>query len=206
MKRLAAIVLAAAMLSGCSFLQSHGLIKSGNVTVAGVKDAGKPATLATDEKRESIPIPAGSTVTVKETPAVAATATTPYRPAEKITEFRFNGSTEWQKFEGYVLANTGTVDTSVAEKRIDAQESRPLLYAAILSALAAGFFVYRAYPTAAFICAGAAVVFMVAWKASGLPEWFWAVGAIALAAAAFLYIGHERGTATAAPPLSNQNK
>jgi hypothetical protein len=193
----AAAILLCASLCGCSFLQSHGLIKSGNVTVAGVKDAGKPATLATSDSRESLPIPAGSIVTVTETPATAATATAPARPATRVTEFRPSGPTEWQKFEATVAANTGTIDASLAVKKVEAAESRPLLYAAIASALAAGFFLYRAYPTPAFICGGASAVFMIAWKASGLPDWFWAVGAIALAAAAFLYLGHERGHATA---------
>ncbi len=174
-------------MQGCALFQKKGVATIGKNSVAAVSDAGKPATLATSDGKESLPIPAGSSITITE---YQATTT---KPAYKVTELRPNGPTEWQKFTATVAANTGTVDTSVALKKVESAESRPLLYAAIASALAAGFFLYRAYPTPAFVCGGAAVVFFLSWKASGLPDWFWAVGACALAGAVALYLGHERG-------------
>lgn len=195
-------------LGGCSYFQRHGFIKAGTATVAGVQDAGNPATLDTSAKGETLALPAGSKVTVTrfeatlDLPARDGLSAQKGQPAREVTEITLAKDTVWQKQESTVKADTGTVDTSIAAKRIDSQESRPLLYAAIASALAAGFFLYRAYPTPAFICGGAAVVFAFAWKAAGLPSWFWAVGAVALAAAAFLYIGHERGQAAVAPPKS----
>ena len=172
---------------GCSLFQKKGVISNGKVSVAAVPDAGKAGTLSTADGKESLAIPKDTTVTVLRTDA------TPDHPATERTELHFNSPTEWQKFTATVSANTGTVDTSVALKKVEASESRPLLYAAIGSALAAGFFLYRAYPTPAFVCGGAAVVFFLSWKASGLPDWFWAVGACALAGAVALYLGHERG-------------
>jgi hypothetical protein len=189
------VIAAAALclLCSCAYFQKRGLIKSGNVTVAAVGDAGKPGELHTSDRKESLPIPAGSKTVVTKTEATPATDKTPFKPRTEVTEITFNGPTEWQKFDTSVSANTGTVDTSVALKKVESAESRPLLYAAIASLLAAGFFLYRAYPTPAFACGGAAVVFFIAWKASGLPDWFWAVGACALAGAVALYLGHERG-------------
>lgn len=158
-----------------------------------MKDAGKPATLNTTDARESLPIPAGSTVTVTEIPAVAATATAPAQPARRITEFKPSAPTEWQKFDTSVSANTGTVDTSIAAKRIDSEESRPLLYAALASLVGAGVCLYLRYPTPALMCGGGAVVFFLAWKVSGMPPWFHVIGVAALAGAGFLYLGHEKG-------------
>jgi len=174
-------------LMGCALFQKKGVATIGKNSVAAVADAGKPATLATSDGREVVAIPKDTTVTITKTEATTT------NPATEKTELHFNSPTEWQKFTATVAANTGTVDTSVALKKVESAESRPLLYAAIASALAAGFFLYRAYPTPAFVCGGAAVVFFLSWKASGLPDWFWAVGACALTGAVALYLGHERG-------------
>lgn len=181
------ILLACLGLMGCQLFQRKGVATIGKNSVSAVADAGKPATLATSDKKESVVLPKDTTVVITET---AATQTA---PATKTTKIHFDTSTEWQKFTADVAASTGTVDTSVALKKVESAESRPLLYAAIASALAAGFFLYRAYPTPAFVCGGAAVVFFLSWKASGLPDWFWAVGACCLAGAVALYLGHERG-------------
>lgn len=186
------VVAVLCILTGCAFFQKHGFIKSGNVSVAAVGDAGKPGELHTSDKKESLPIPAGSKITVTKTEAVPATDKTAFRPATEVTEIAPNGNTEWQKFDTSVNANTGTVDTSVALKKVEAGESRPLLYAAIGAALMAGFFVWRAYPTPAIACGAASVVFFLAWKVSGLPDYFWGIGAAALAIAGGLYLGYER--------------
>lgn len=196
MKRVALIACCFAF-SGCSLMR--GWIKSGGTTVQGVKDAGKAATLETTNAGSSVPLPAGSTVTVTKTESVPATADKPAIPATEQTVIAPGGATEWKKTEVAVKADTGTVDTSIRKHEIDAEESRPLLYAAIIAALAAGFFVYRAYPTPAICCGVASVVFFLAWKVSGLPSWFWAIGLAAIIGGGALYLGHERGLYTPVP-------
>jgi len=206
----ASVALVVLIFSGCSMLHRSGAIKAGPVTVQGVADAGKPATLATSNAGTVIPLPAGSIVTVTKESAIAATQAAPAVAAKETTAIVPAGPTEYRKTEETVKADTGTVDTSIAARRIDAEESRPLLYAAIAAALAGGFFVYRAYPTPALCCGAASVVFFMAWKVSGLPSWFWAVGLAAMAGGAALYLGHKRGLyepvptekPTATPPSS----
>jgi hypothetical protein len=55
-----------------------------------------------------------------------------------------------------------------------------------------GIFIWLGYPTPAFISGGASVIFLLSWKLSGLPDWFWVVGVAALAAASAIWLGHER--------------
>lgn len=192
-----AVIVCSLLLCGCGMIPAR--IKAGPVTVQGVKDAGTGANLATSEAGTTIPLPAGSRVTVTKESAIAgqpATNDTPAvkaQPAKETTVIEPAGPTEYHKTESTIKADTGTVDTSIAAKRIDSAESRPLLYASILCALAGAFFVYRAYPTPALCCGAASVVFFMAWKVSGLPEWFWAVGLVAIAGGVALYLGHNRG-------------
>ncbi len=188
------------LLSGCALFHGVPKIKVGGSTVTAPKDNGKPATLATTEAGTSVVLPAGSTVTVTKVEAVPATQTAAAQSAKEITTISPAGPTEYIHKEATVSAQTGTVDTSLASKRIDAEESRPLLYGAILAALAAGVFVYLHYPTPAICCGGASVVFFLAWKMSGLPDWFWALGLAGIAAGVAMYFAHERGLATTALP------
>ena len=185
------------VLVGCNLMRGRIALPGASVTA--VKDAGSPATVAQSNAGVSVPLPAGSVVTVTKSEALPATKETPAQPAKEITEIRPAGPTEYHKTEQTVAAQTGTVDTSIREHQIDAQESRPLLYAAIASALAAGFFVWRAYPTPAICCGVAAVVFFMAWKMAGLPEWFWAIGLAAIVGGGALWLGHERGLYTPVP-------
>lgn len=165
----------------------------------GVKDAGKPAVLNTSTAGESVALPAGSKITATETKAVPAQSATPTapaqaaQPAQTVTVIEPAGPTEWRKTEVTVHADTGTVDTSVANRKIDAAESRPMLYAAIGAAALAAVFLWLKYPTPALISGIGAVVFFLAWKASGLPPWFWAIGVAAVVGGAALYFGHEKG-------------
>ncbi len=189
-------------LTGCSYFQKHGAIKSGDVSVVGVPDAGKSATLNTSQAGSVLPLPEGTTFTMTKFEAIPATLGPnghPAIPARTVTEITLTKPTELRTTESHVQADTGTIDTSVAQHKQDLAASAPLLYAAILAGVAAVFFLYRAYPTPAAICGGASIVFMVAWKVAGAPVWLWVVGAIALAGAAFLYIGHERGLSTPQP-------
>ena len=190
-------------MAGCGTVSR---IKSplGNVTAP--KDAGKPATLDAGSTVASLPIPAGSTLTVTKSEAIAPVLATPEapavaaQPAREVVEVKLAGPTEYRKTTQEVHANTGTVDTSIAAKRIEVAESRPLLYAALASMAACGFFIWRAYPTPALICGGAAVVFLIAWKVADAPVWLWVVAAVALGCAGFLYLGHEKGEKTATQP------
>jgi len=181
------------------FTPDVGSIKTPVGSVVGVKDAGKAATIDSSNAGEVLEIPKGTTVVVTKTEAVPATAKTPFMPAAEKFEYKFESPTTWKRTEAKVNASTGTTDTTIATKRIEAEESKPLLYAAMAAMVGVGIFMWLQYPTAAFICGGASVVFFLAWKVSGLPDWFWVVGAIGLAAAAFLYLGHEKGEKTITP-------
>jgi hypothetical protein len=189
----------------CVFLAGCGVLKKGvprietqGVTVQPPADAGKPATLNTAKAGESLPLPAGTVirqVEVAGVPEQPATATEPARsalPATVTTEISLPSPTIWTKTDESVQASTGTVDTSVAQARIKAEESRLLLYAALVAAGLGALFVWLQYPTPAMICGGAAVVFFLAWKVSDLPDWFWSVGAVGIGIAAALYFGFER--------------
>ena len=192
------------LLSGCNLMK--GRISSGGSVVQGVKDAGSPATLSTFNAGEALKLAAGSHIVmtkVHATAAIPATKDTPAQPAQpekEVTEIIPAQDTEWHKTEATVAANTGTVDTTIRAHEIDAAESRPLLYAAIGAALAAGFFVYRAYPTPAICCGAASVVFFLAWRLSGLPPWFSALGLAGIAGGVALWLGHERGLKSATAP------
>ena len=187
-------VIALCLLSGCSLFNRGGKISTGGVTVTAQPDAGKPATLSTAEAGTSMAIPAGSTIKVTQTEA------TPSAPATTVTEIVPSAPTEIRHTEKKVNADSGTVDTSVALKKIEAAESRVLLYAAIVAALAAGFFVWASYPTPAIACGVASAVFFMAWKLSDLPDWFYVLGAVAAAAGIAIYFGHKRGLYEPVPP------
>lgn len=185
-------------LSGCALWQK-GKIKAHGITVAGVPDAGKAATLDSDTSVASLPIPAGSTLTLtkfeamRATPATETTPEVKAQPAREVTEIVLSKPTEWRKNETRVHADTGTADTSIAQHRIDVAENRYLLFAALGASVAAGFFLYIKYPTPAMICASASIVFFLAWKLSDLPSWFYVVGVAALVGAFALWRGHEKG-------------
>lgn len=180
-------VIALCLLSGCSLFNRGGKISTGGVTVTAQPDAGKPATLSTAEAGTSMAIPAGSTIKVTQTEA------TPSAPATTVTEIVPSAPTEIRHTEKKVNADSGTVDTSVALKKIEAAESRVLLYAALACVVAAGFFIWAQYPTPAMACGAGAVIFFLSWKASGLPDWFWACGAVAVCVGIAIYLGHKRG-------------
>lgn len=191
--------------AGCSLFHGPPKITAAGVTVQAPQDAGKPATLDSGTSVASLPIPAGSSLTVTKSDPVVASPATPdtpaqaAQPAKEVLEVKLAGPTEYRKTANTVKASTGTVDTTIAAHKIDAAEARPLLYAALASMLAAGFFIWRAYPTPAMICGGAAVVFLIAWKVADAPVWLWVVAAVGLGGAAFLYLGHERGEKAVVP-------
>lgn len=206
MKRLILIVMALG-LTGCAYFQKRGAIKVGDASVTGVADAGKPATLNTSQAGSVLPLPEGTTFTLTKFEAIPATLGPnghPAVPARTVTEIVLTKPTELRTTESRVQADTGTIDTTVAMKKINAAESRPLLYLAIVSVIAVGFFMYKDYKTPAGMSAFSAVAFFLAWKASGLPDWFWMLGVAGLVGGFFLYIGHERGLTTSTNPTATK--
>lgn len=201
----AALLLFCLPLCGCSFLQRHGFIKAGNVVVEGFKDAGKPATLATSEAGSVMALPEGTTFVqtkFEATPFLMGAngqVSQAAQPARTVTEVHLTKPSELRTTESKVDANTGTVDTTLASHKADLAASEPLLYAAIVSGIAAMACLYFKYPTPAAMCGGAMLVFLVAWKVSSAPPWLWALGLVGLAAAAALWVGHERGLYTPVP-------
>lgn len=191
MKRIILLLSAILCLSGC--FSRQGSINTPFGSVVAVKDAGKPATFDSGTKGESIQIPEGTKMVVTKVEATPATQTTPYLPAVEKFEFTMPKATEWRRSESTTKASTGTADTTVATKRIEAEESRPLLYAALAAMVGVGIFMWLKYPTPAYICGGASVVFFLAWKLSGLPDWFYMIGIGGLVAAAAIWLGHEKG-------------
>lgn len=128
-----------------------------------------------------------------KTAAVPASETALFQPEKWEVIFTPTKDTRIETTSSYVQASTGTVDTSVALRKVAAAEARVLLYAALGAAVGAAVFLWLKYPTPALICGAASVVFFLAWKVSDLPSWFWVVGAVALAGAGALWLGHERG-------------
>lgn len=185
-------------LAGCASFGA-GKIRLPGVAVNPVRDAGSPAVASTSEAGVSVALPQGSRLVISEINAIPATNETPAQPAKKVTEVIPGGPTAYVQKESTISASSGTVDTSVAKKRVDAEESRPLLYGAILAALAAGFFVYRAYPTPAICCGAASVVFFLSWRMADLPPWVAALGLAAIAGGVALWLGHKRGLCEPVP-------
>lgn len=189
-----AVGLACLLLVGCALLPGRQpKVTVGDTTATGPANAGTAPEVRKLDTGTTLPLAAGSTVKVTETAAVAATNDAPAKPAVKVVEITPAKDTLLTHREASTQASAGTVDTSVAKAALKTQAKAPLLYAAIASALAAAFFLWRAYPTPALICGLAGGVFFAAWQLSDVPPWFWAVGLAALAFGAALFFGHERG-------------
>lgn len=158
-------------------------VRLGKMEATAPKDTGKPAEVVNNTTTTEVPIPEGTTI--ESLPPGEITAA-PFR-------LTFKHDTLMRVVENHQAATTGTVDTSVALRRVDNAARMPLLYAAIGAAVGAAGFLFLKYPTPALLCGAASVVFFIAWQAAGLPAWFWVVGAVALAGGVALWLGHERG-------------
>lgn len=153
-------------------------IKSKVADVVGVKDAGKPATLESGEAKESMTIPAGTQVTVRNVDATPATANTPFKPSEKVVTFGVPKDTRWEAVSSSLRADTGVIDTTVATAKIEAEERRWLLLTAIGCAVV-GVLAKSLLPAWPAIPNGLllmAVIAGVTWKVSALPDWLFALG------------------------------
>ncbi len=184
--------------SGCNLMK--GRIKAQGVTVQSPKD-GNNASLAQGQSTGVLTLPKGSTLTVTKFGAVAWEPSTGLKPevkaepAREETKVILSADAQWTNDESTVVANTGTIDNTVAVRRIQAAENRYLLFAAIGAAVAGGFFLYIKYPTPAMMCGAASAVFFLAWKLADLPSWFYVVGVAAIAGGFALWRGHARGEA-----------
>lgn len=190
-------------LGGCQLLQRGSIRGFGGAKVTGVTDSGKPATLAQDESTGALGLPAGSKLVITRFDALPGKPMTSDHPevaavpAHEVMEVVLSKDTQWRKDETHIRADTGSVDTSIAKHRIDVAESRYLLWASLGAVAAAGVFLWLKYPTPAMICGAAAVIFFLAWKLSDLPTYFWVIGAMGIAGAGALWLGHERGEKSA---------
>lgn len=189
------VVLVIVLFSGCSAFSKRPKISGNGISVLGVPDAGKAATLDSGTSVATLPLPVGSTLVMTKSEAMAGIPEKGQQaqPAKEVVEVKLGGPTEWRKTESTVKADTGTVDVSIAKHRIDVVENRYLLFASIGAAIAGGFFLYIKYPTPALMCGAASVVFFLAWRLVGLPDYFWGIGALAVGGGLFLYLGHRRG-------------
>ncbi len=176
--------------------QGRGTIRSGDASVIGVPDAGKPATLESAQTKSGVTIPKDTPVSITRYEAVPATDKTPFQPAREEVRFVPTFDTRLESVSATMSANTGTVDTTVALKKVQVSARAPLLYAAFAAAALAAFFVYIQYPTPAMLAGGAAVIFFLAWKLSELPEWVWALGLVSAVAGVVMWRAHERGLKT----------
>jgi len=186
------------ILTGCSLFQGAPKVSLPGVTAQAPKDAGTPAVVTKSDAGVSVALPAGSEVVVVKESAVSATDKTPALPAKETTTIKPAGPTEYHQTESKTAASSGTVDTSIALKKVEVGESRPLLYASLACLVGAAFFIWAKYPTPAVCCGAGSVVLFMAWKLSDLPSWFYIVGLLAAGAGVFLYVGHEKGEKHAA--------
>jgi hypothetical protein len=190
------VAVAVLMLSGCARF-GKPFIRSGETTVTGLKDAGSPATLNTSEAGERLALPKGSRIWLRQTdrvPARPATENAPEskeQPAETVTVIEPGDATFWERTTSSVTAGTGTVDTTVAKHRIDAQERRWLLWTALACGLA-GLVVRSLLPAWPALSNGlliASPIAFAAWKLADVPSWLWLV---ALGIVALLALGYKR--------------
>lgn len=191
------------MLCGCS---TAARVRTKLAEVIAVKDAGKPASVDTHVSGENLPVPKGSKLTITKVeamPFIPATVNSPEQqaqPAKEITQIELAGPSVLTRNTEVVSAQTGTVDNSVAIRRVEAEESRILLYVAMACMVMAGVFFWLHFPSPAMLCVGSAVVLFLAWKVSNLPPWFYAIAVAAVAIGAGLYFGYTRGEKDAAHP------
>lgn len=189
---LAAIAFVALVaMTGCARFGFGPRIATPSTTVQAPKDAGKPATVNESKASEAATIPPGSKVTITETAAIPATEKDPARPAVKTTEVIPSAPMQWQKTEAAVQASTGTVDTSIAQKRIEVAERRWLLFVAIGCA-AAAVVLHSIMPAWPALWKGAgigAALALAAWKFAELPAWLWLA---AFAVFGALAMGYKR--------------
>jgi hypothetical protein len=179
----------ASCLPGCASVRAR---LKGGASANAPKDNGTAASVSSGTSVSTVPLPVGSTVeTVQGTPETATSPAVP--PSVRVTlaapsELRVETTAE--------AATTGTIDTATAKHRIDVETASagraPLLWAAIVAAGGAVVLMVMKWPTAAMLCGIGSGVFFFAWRVSGLPDWFWFIGAAAVLSGACLMLGYKR--------------
>lgn len=186
--KLWALVLLSLTLVGCAHLPK---INFGKDTVVGPRDAGKPATLTKGEGKTMLGVPEGTEVVTVESDPTPATEKTPYIPRQVTTSWKFSQPTAFETWRADTHADTGTVDTTIAQHRIDVAESRWLLFTAIACGIC-GILArsllpaWPAIPNGLFIAAACAGL---SWKLSDIPSYLWA---IVLGIVIVLILGYKR--------------
>jgi len=175
------------LLSGCL---NTGKLRMGRVELTPPGNASTPSVVNSGEKTTETVIPAG---TEKKTVETQGTATTPARTETTFTFPKETKETVREQTDSVTLANERAPDQTVALRKADNAARAPLLYAALGSLAATAVMMLLKYPTGAMLTGAAAGVFFLAWKLADVPSWLWAVGAVAIAGAVFLVIGHEKG-------------
>jgi hypothetical protein len=169
---------------GCKTMEKSARITTREgIKIEAADNAASPTTIERSEKKTEVKVGAGTKATTPtgtiEYPAITAT----------IVEHVVNAAASHPK----------APDKSVEMFNAKAGESRPLLYASMVSVVLGVIAIAIGYTKmVATICFLASAAFFAAWKVSNLPDWFWAVGAVLLAAAVFTVFGHEKGERHAA--------
>lgn len=175
------------LLTGCL---NTGRLRTERVELKPPGNASVPSVVNSGEKTTETVIPAG---TEKRTVETQATATSPARVETTYVFPTESRETVREQTDSVTLANERAPDQTVALRKADNEARAPLLYAALASLAATAVMMFLKYPTGAMLTGSAAGVFFLAWKLADVPAWLWVVGAVAIAGAVFLVIGHERG-------------
>lgn len=180
---------------GCAFGRAR--VRLGDATALAPADPATPASVSTS----SLPIPAGSPVEIRR--EVPAPPVSPGEPQALPTVETITVTPSAPTVLTSARAESGTQrppDKRAELRAADNAARSPLLWASIAFAAIGVGFVFLHYPTPAALCGLGAVVMFGAWQVAGLPAWIWAVGLAAVAVAAGLYLGHERGERAAPLP------
>jgi hypothetical protein len=167
------------------------------ITAQGPKDNGTPVTVGKSDSGVSLVLPAGSKVVKREIkglgyrPATKDTPAQQQTPDETITEIIPGGPTEYHETKQSVNASSGTVDTSVANHKIDVEDRSKLLWVAIGCGIA-GLVVKSMLPAWPSLSNGlliASPCAFAAWKFAEVPAWLW--GAV-IVVVLLLVAGYKR--------------
>lgn len=173
----ATALLATNLLLGCV---KPATIRGDGLTVQ-APQYGESASLDTERTTTKATIPAGTVYRSQCNP-----------PYYKDHQWVFPSPFEIAMESTRTIANTGTINTKVAEKEVDAKAKQPFLHG-VMAAIALGvIFVWRGYPTPAILCGVAAAILFACWRLADLPTWVWGVSVAVVALSAGIYFGYER--------------
>lgn len=179
------------LLTGCASFGAGRIKLPSGASVKAVENAGKPATIATNEAGVSIPLPEGSRIVVTKEGPLPATEKAPAQPSREFTEILPSGPTTYTQKESSVDASTGVVDTSLAKHKIDVEDRAKLLWVAIACGIAGVAIrslmpAWPAWSNGAFAAAGLA---FLAWKFAEVSPWAWLA---VLVGVGLLVLGYKR--------------